>query len=324
MVFSGCHNAPATHCGNQGGLPYTTIAATPLIAEKPYISENNGQYTLNIPKVETNKVGPTPGFKNSDQVDFSQVFVANEGTSAQDITAKLDQGLHVVLQPGNYHLTDSIKVNKANAVVLGIGMATLISTTGKPCIEVADVDGVRVAGVLLQAGETKSDTLLKWGTDNGKYAGSAEQPGVLSDVFARVGGPTDQRAQPVSTGSMIIINSGHVVIDNTWLWRADHDITGGVVDSNNPVDSGIIVNGDNVIAYGLAAEHTLGHLVQWNGNNGQTIFYQAEYPYDVAEDYADKKFAAYKVNDAVTDHKAHGLGVYSFFRDHDVHVNSGI
>ena len=39
-------------------------------------------------------------------------------------------------------MTDSIKVNKANAVVLGIGMATLISTTGKPCIEVADVDGV--------------------------------------------------------------------------------------------------------------------------------------------------------------------------------------
>ena len=85
----------------------------------------------------------------------------------------------------------SFKVNKANAVVLGIGMATLVSTTGRPCIEVGDVDGVRIGGVLLQAGESKSDTLLKWGTDDGKYAGSSNNPGVMSDVFARVGGAND-------------------------------------------------------------------------------------------------------------------------------------
>jgi len=68
-----------------------------------------------------------------------------------------------VLQPGIYKLTDSIKINKENSVLLGIGMATLISTTGKPCIEVANVGGVRVAGILLEAGEIKSDTLLRWG-----------------------------------------------------------------------------------------------------------------------------------------------------------------
>lgn len=95
----------------------------------------------------------------------------------------------------------------------------------------------------------------------------------MSDVFARVGGPNDQNSHPVSTGSMVIINSGNVIIDGTWLWRADHDITGSVVNGNNHVDSGIKVNGDYVTAYGLAAEHTLGHLVEWNGNNGQTIFY---------------------------------------------------
>jgi len=32
--------------------------------------------------------------------------------------------------------------------VLGLGMATLIATTGKPCIEVGNVDGVRVSGLL--------------------------------------------------------------------------------------------------------------------------------------------------------------------------------
>ena len=84
-----------------------------MIAEKPYLSETAGRYFLNIPKVEHNKVGPTAGFRNADTVDFSNVFVANEHMSAQQITAKLAEGLHVVLQPGNYYLTDSIKVNKA-------------------------------------------------------------------------------------------------------------------------------------------------------------------------------------------------------------------
>ena len=83
MVFSGCVNAPKFHCGNQGGLPHTIVESSPLIAEKPYISENGvGQYFLNIPKVVQNKVGPTPGFRNADQVDFTQVFVANEKTTA--------------------------------------------------------------------------------------------------------------------------------------------------------------------------------------------------------------------------------------------------
>lgn len=181
-------------------------------------------------------------------------------------------------------MTDSIKVTKANSVLLGIGMATLVATTGKPCIEVANVDGVRVAGVLLEAGETKSDSLLVWGTKG--YQGNGGNPGVASDVFARVGGRNDQHQHPAKTNSMITINSGNVIIDNTWLWRADHDKQGLVYSGNNPVASGAVINGDNVIAYGLAAEHTLGHMVEWNGNNGMTVFYQSEFPYDVDASYA--------------------------------------
>jgi len=154
MVFSGCKNAPGSHCGGHGGKPYTNVAASPVIAEKPFITENGGRYTLNVPRVERNKVGNSgPNYDNVDKVDFSKVFVANEHNSASDINSKLDQGFHVVLQPGNYRLTDSIRVNKPGQVVLGIGLATLISTTGKSCIEIGDVDGVRVAGVLLDAGQ---------------------------------------------------------------------------------------------------------------------------------------------------------------------------
>lgn len=49
-------------------------------------------------------------------------------------------------------MTESIVIKNPNTVVLGMGMATLISTTGKPCIQVANVDGVKISGLLLQAG----------------------------------------------------------------------------------------------------------------------------------------------------------------------------
>jgi len=65
-------------------------------------------------------------------------------------------------------------------------------------------------------------------------------------------------------------------------------------------------------------------LVLWNGNKGQTYFYQAEYPYDVDSSYASAGYAGYHVADNVTEHQAHGVGVYSFFRDHEVNMALGI
>jgi len=43
MVFVGTKGAPETHCGNDNGtIPATTIDASPLISEKPYIVEKGG------------------------------------------------------------------------------------------------------------------------------------------------------------------------------------------------------------------------------------------------------------------------------------------
>ena len=81
---------------------------------------------------------------------FESVYVANNFTdTAATINAKLAEGLHLVLQPGFYNLTEPLKVIKDNQVVLGLGFATLNSGGNNTCIEVANVDGVRIAGVLL-------------------------------------------------------------------------------------------------------------------------------------------------------------------------------
>ena len=84
-------------------------------------------------------------------------------------------------------------------------MATLTPTNGNACIEVGNGVDARIAGLLLGAGSTKSEQLLKWGTDPSQ--GNADSPGVISDVFARVGGRTDSRNEEVSAQKMIEINN---------------------------------------------------------------------------------------------------------------------
>jgi hypothetical protein len=279
FVFVGCENAPATHCSHTNGYPSSNIPATPVIAEKPYITSDGTSFYLQVPYVETEKSGPSKDYSKAKQIDFSQVYVATTKDTAATINAKLSTGLHLVITPGIYYLEDSIQVMNADTVVLGLGMATLVSAAGKPCIVVGNVDGVRVAGLLLQAGPVETPALLQWGT--GGYAGDSSNPGVISDVFARVGGMNNPAIQQMTADVMVSIESGNVIYDNSWLWRADHDIIGEVYDSHNPVQTGLKVTGDNVTVYGLASEHTLGNLVEWYGNNGRVYFYQSEYPYDV-------------------------------------------
>ena len=157
-----------------------------------------------------------------------------------------------------------------------------------PPLQVGDVDGVRIGGVLLQAGPLSSagaaaPVLLecppqrprthgteaaaaagspdaraphagRWGT--GAHQGSASAPGMLHDVFARVGGPDGTASSRVGVQTMIHVRSGHVVGDNMWLWRADHAATGAVTYDGNACDHGLVVDGDDVTMYGLAVEHT--------------------------------------------------------------------
>jgi hypothetical protein len=325
MVFVGNNgNVPTSHCGNSNGSPYTTILQTPVVAEKPYITiDSNGKFALMVPRLETNKVGPTIDFGNVDVIDFSKVYVATDADDVVVINKKLAAGLQLVLSPGNYKLSDSINVTRANTTILGIGIPTLIVMNGKPAIQVGDVDGVRIAGILLQAGPAPTSALLKWGQTN--YAGNKNNPGFMYDIFARVGGTNDPKQFQVQTDVIVQINSGNVIIDNAWLWRADHDITGDVMNSNNPSKNGLVVNGNDVTAYGLAVEHVLNDLVLWNGENGRTYFFQSELPYDVTQDNFGKPgYVGYRVANNVRNHKAWGVGVYSFFRDYDVTTPNGI
>jgi len=75
----------------------------------------------------------------------------------------------------------------------------------------------------------------------------------------------------------------------------------------------------------MGVEHALTDQVQWNGERGKTYMFQCELPYDVTEaNFGAKGYTGYRVAEHVRDHAAWGVGVYHFFRDHPVTVNSGI
>lgn len=84
-------------------------------------------------------------------------------------------------------------------------------------------------------------SLVTVGSTDASHAFAA--PVVLSDIFARVGGPDDS---PVAANTMVHIKASNVVGDNLWLWRADHTATGLVYAGENPCAHGLVVDGDDV------------------------------------------------------------------------------
>eukprot|EP01084_Bolivina_argentea_P108440 193804_1 len=343
MVFAGCIGAPETHCSNNNGLPITNINNIPRIAEKPYIYFDpiiENRYYLQIPQFEINKIGASVNYGENDiSIDFENVYVTNPFNDNSDtINAKIISGInYIVITPGIYNIESPIIINRNNMVILGLGMATLIATQGNIIIQISDnIDGIRVAGLILDAGPIESNTLLSVGTMKGYlnnkynkyrngYKYSETNPTILYDIFIRVGGANNVLIQEVKTKSMIEIYNDYTICDDPWLWRADHDINGIVINRQNPVETGLIVYGNNVITYGLASEHTLGDLVQWNGNNGSVYFYQSELPYDVSElNYGIYGYCSFRIGDNVINFNGFGMGVYSYFRDHIVWIQNGI
>lgn len=106
---------------------------------------------------------------------------------------------------------------------------------------------------------------------------------MISDVSARAGRFHKSTNYEVSTENFIQVNLGSTILDNVWVWRADYDYYGEVKDGQNSVTTGIIINGDDVVAYNLSSDHSLGNMLEWNGDNGQSFSYKSEYAQDGTE-----------------------------------------
>lgn len=312
QVFSGVVGAPAqcfpaaTACGG----PYTTLATTPVSRGKPYLYvDGAGTWRVFVPAARTATSGEAwdaPGRS----IPLTDFFIARPSDSVQRINRELARGRNLLLTPGVYDVARSIKVKRADTVVLGLGLATLTAVDGAVPVTVADVPGVDIAGLTIDAGPVDSPALLRIGSHHAM--GERADPTAVQDVFFRIGGP-----HPGKASVSLEVNSDYVTLDDIWAWRADHG--DGVGWTQNTAATGLVVNGDHVTATGLFVEHYQRHEVVWNGDDGEIVFFQNEMPYDVPDQQSWMSspttlgYAAVKVAPWVRRFTGYGMGSYSFF-----------
>ena len=339
QVFAGVVGAPSDE--GYPDPPYTTLETTPVSREKPYLFvDDAGTYNVRVPSAATDTRGLSwdEGMTAGRTIPITDFFIADPQDSVQEINNQLARGKHLLLTPGVYDVDRSIAVKRADTVVLGIGLATLHAVGGATPLTIADRPGVIVAGITIDAGEVESAALLQVGKpngNNGTNTSSAANPTTLSDVYFRVGGPYVGK-----TDVALEVNSNDVLIDHTWVWRADHGIEGfdrtdGTFGDNerwrtNIGRNGVVVNGDRVTATGYFVEHFQEYNSIWNGEDGRVILFQNELPYDPptqadwTADDGTLGWAAYKVADDVERHELWGGGVYVFNRNNpDIVTENG-
>ncbi len=313
QVFSGDVGAPAQSFGVTSGVQYTTLAASPVTEEEPFLyTDSSGGYRVFVPALQHNSVGaswasgPTPGMS----IPIQRFFIASPADPAWLINAALARGQDLILTPGVYDLNQAIQVTRPDTIVLGLGFPTLVPEHGNASMQVASVPGVKLSGMIFDAGPVNSPVLLQVGATHSPA--DPADPTLVQDVFFRIGGATPGRAT-----NSLVVNSSDVILDDIWAWRADHG--NGVGWTDNVGDTGVLVNGNDVTAYGLFVEHYEKYQVIWNGQDGTDIFFQNEMPYDPPSQAAwmsnpaTDGYPAFLVTPKVTSFEGYGMGSYCYF-----------
>ena len=312
QVFSGVVGAPAQAFPTP---TYTTLVTSPVTREAPFLYlDPAGNYNVFVPAVQHDSAGTTwgRGAGPGSSIPLDRFFIARPTDSVAMINRRLAGGKDLLLTPGVYQLDQTIRVMHPDTVVLGLGFPTLVPEEGRVSMTVGDANGVDLSGMIFDAGPQPSPALLQVGTGDGSQPGAAADPTSLHDVFFRIGGAAPGRAE-----TSLVVNTDETILDDIWAWRADHG--NGVGWTSNTADTGVVVNGDNVTAYGLFVEHYQKYEVIWNGNGGTDVFFQNEMPYDPPSQAAWMEapgvdgWAAFKIASDVGRFTGYGMGSYSFF-----------
>ena len=308
---------PAQNFGPTAGQ-YTTIAATPVSEEEPILyQDSSGNWNVETFTLQHGTSGPdwTGGADTGPSIPISHFFIANPSTPVLAIDAALAFGKDLILTPGVYDLAAPIVVSRPDTVVLGLGFATLVPQYGNAAMIVIPNQGVKISGLIFDAGPFNSPVLLSVGFP-GRIGNSATDPDLIQDTFFRVGGAESPAHATVS----FLDNANNSIIDDVWAWRADHGTTANSTGwTVNTGDTGLVVTGDNVTAYGLFVEHYQRNEVIWSGQNGADYFFQNENPYDPPSQTAwmatptQDGYPSFLVTNNVTSFQGYGMGAYSFF-----------
>jgi hypothetical protein len=325
--------APAITGGTDGinGVDQVTeLPQSPVTQEEPFLyTTSNGNWDAFLPAVQHNSAGPNflSGTEAGTSVPLSDFFIASPNTPEIQIQAALNQGRDLIFTPGVYDLNAPITVSHADSVVLGLGFPVFIPQRGNASIVVVPNNGVKLSGMIFDAGPVNSPVLLSVGTPAPSWSAisSANDPDLIQDIFFRIGGAETTR---VSATVSLLDNASNSIIDDVWAWRADHgantSVSGpqgqvGAGWAYNQANTGLVVTGDKVTAYGLAIEHYQQNEVIWSGNDGTVIFYQNELPYDPPSQTAwqaspvQPGYPSFLVTNNVQSFNGYGMASYVVF-----------
>ncbi|HEX4059510.1 MAG TPA: glycosyl hydrolase family 28-related protein [Streptosporangiaceae bacterium] len=319
-VYSGVEGAPSPVFTGQCEQN-TVLPTSPVTEEEPFLYlDSRGHFEVFVPHAQQHSDGPSwaSGHQPHYSIPLSDFFIAKSGVTVTKINAELAQGKDLILTPGVYDTNQAIKITHANTVVLGQGFATLIPQKGNAAMDVSSNTGVKLSGLLIDAGPVHSGVLLSVGTPDGATAGPrpATDPDLIQDVFFRIGGA---ETTATSAGISLLDRARYSIIDDVWAWRADHGNDVGWTD--NVAATGVEVTGENVTAYGLAVEHYQKDEVIWRGQGGTDVFFQNELPYDPPSQSAwmasptQDGYPAFLVGRNVKTFHGYGLGSYVVFID---------
>ena len=317
-MYLNCSNSStASNCTNFNQVIYTKDTDIKS-RQKPSLIFDGTNYKVLVNNISTSypSAGDDSYYSSSSElINIDDFYITQSSDNSDTINSYINKGKHIILSPGIYNLSDTIVVTKSDTIILGYGFVTLVApSNGNPCILVNDdADNVTIASILFVSyysnnSTNYSTTLLRWGKSD-----KSNKVGYAHDIFTRVGGAVTGYTK---CDSMVEINSNGIIGDNFWLWRADHGYDIGF--DKNVSNNGLIVNGDNVVMCGLAVEHCQQDFVVWNGNNGKTLWFQSETPYDIYDNNT-WTYSVYVVNG--NNHVATCLGGYTFFNNSDVIIN---
>jgi hypothetical protein len=316
MVYSGVTGATITPEFSGQCEQNTVLPTSPVTEETPFLyQDSRGAWQAFVPAVQRNSSGPSwsSGTEAGSSIPLKRFFVANPSTPVLRIDLALALGQNLILEPGIYDLNSPIVVSRPNTVVLGLGFATLVPQRGNAALVALANTGVKISGLLIDGGPVNSPVLLSVGAPVPSL-GSASNPDLISDVFFAIGG-----AQLGKADVSFLDLAPNSIVDDLWAWRADHGNPGTVGWTTNTAATGVVIDANNVTAYGLAVEHFQKNEVIWNGQGGTVIFYQNELPYDPPSQSAwmatptQNGYPAFDVTSSIKTFNGYGMGSYVVF-----------
>ena len=204
QVFSGVVGAPPQSFSTTpyDPPPYTTLATSPVTRERPFLYVDSSGTTTS----SCRRCAVTPRGTTWAQRAGGRLLDPDRRSSSSPSRPTRCEGDQQRPRPRpepDLHAracttsTGRIKVKRADTVVLGLGFPTLVPDNGVMAMTVADVKGVKLAGLMFDAGPVNSPVLLQVGTAGNAAQERPARPDHRSRTYSSASaGPPRARPRP--------------------------------------------------------------------------------------------------------------------------------